>query len=56
MPVWVVVGVSLALAFALQATGVSHPATIGCAVGALVVIIGGPILMRRLRSIMLAKA
>ena len=54
--VWVVVGGSLALAFALQATGVSHPATVGCAVGAVGVIVGGPILMRRLRSIMIAKA
>lgn len=54
--VWVVVGGSLALAFALRATGVSHPATIGCAVGAFGVIVAGPILMRRLRSIMLAKA
>lgn len=53
--VWVVVGGSLALAFALQATGVSHPATIGCAVGAVGVILVGPILMRRLRTIMLAK-
>lgn len=53
--VWVVVGGSLALAFVLQATGVSHPATIGCAVGAVGVIVGGPILMRRLRNIMLAK-
>jgi hypothetical protein len=54
--VWVVVGGSLALAFALRATGVSHPATIGCAVGAVGVIVGGPILMRQLRNIMLAKA
>lgn len=54
--VWVVVGGSLALAFALQATGVSHPTTIGCAVGAAGVIVGGPMLMRRLRKIMLAEA
>jgi hypothetical protein len=54
--VWVVVGGSLALAFALQAAGASHPATIGCAVGAVGVIFGGPRLMSRLRSIMLAKA
>lgn len=54
--VWVVVGGSLALAFALQAIGVSHPATIGCAAGAVGVIAGGPMLLRRLRNILLAKA
>lgn len=54
--VWVVVGGTLALAFTLQATRVSHPATIGCAIGAVAIIVGGPMLMRRIRSIMLAKA
>jgi hypothetical protein len=54
--VWVVVGGSLALAFATKAIGVSHPATIGCGVGAVAVIVGGPMLMRRLRKIMLAGA
>jgi hypothetical protein len=54
--VWVVVGVTLALAFALEAAGVSHPATIGCSVGAVIVIVGGPYLMGRVRSIMLDKA
>jgi hypothetical protein len=48
------VGITLGLAFTLQATGVSYPATLAAVVGGLGMGIGGPILMRRLRRIMLA--
>jgi hypothetical protein len=48
-----VVGGTLALAFGLQALEVAHPATIACIVGGAAVIVGGPLLMRRLRRIML---
>jgi hypothetical protein len=48
-----VVGISLGTAFGLRAAGVSYPATLGCLVGGLVMGLGGPILMRRLRQIML---
>jgi amino acid transporter len=50
----VVIG-TLALAFSLQSAGVPHPATIACVFGAAAVVLGGPILMRRLRSIMLQR-
>jgi hypothetical protein len=50
----VVLGVSLPTAFALQAAGVSHPATLGVLLGALVMVIGEPILTRFLRRVMLA--
>jgi hypothetical protein len=48
------VAITLGLAFTLQATGVSHPATLAAVVGGLGMGIGGPILGRRLRRIMLA--
>jgi hypothetical protein len=48
------VGLTLGLAFTLQATGLSHPATLAAAVGGLGMGIGGPILMRRLHRNMLA--
>lgn len=48
------VGITLGLAFTLRATGVSHPATLAAVVGGLGMGIGGPILGRRLRRIMLA--
>lgn len=54
--VGVAVGATLGLAFGLQAAGVTHPATIACLIGAAGVIFGGPILMRRLRSIMLERS
>lgn len=51
----VVIG-TLALAFSLQAAGVPHPATIACVFGGAGVVLGGPILTRRLRSIMLQRS
>ena len=52
--IWLVVGVSLAVAFALRAAGVAVPATIGTAAGGMIMVIGGPLLGRRLRQLMLA--
>ena len=49
-----IVGITLGLAFALRAGGVSHPATLACLAGGLAMGIGGPRLMRLLRGIMLA--
>ena len=48
-----IVGGTIALAFGLRAAGVGHPATLACVAGGLVLGIGGPVLMRRLRTIML---
>jgi hypothetical protein len=48
-----VVGCSLGIAFGLRAAGVSYPATIGCGVGGLIMGLGGPVLNRQLRRIML---
>jgi hypothetical protein len=53
--VYVVVGLSLAVAFRLKAGHVAHPGTFGTLVGAVLVIAGGPMLMSVLRRIMLAK-
>jgi hypothetical protein len=49
------VAISLAVAFSLQAAGVGHPATIGNAVTATILIVGGPWLSRALRRIMLSR-
>jgi len=49
-----VVAVTLAVAFSLRAAGVGHPATLADLVGAAALIVGGPVLTRRLRRIMLA--
>ena len=54
--VWVVVGVSLVVAFGLQAAGVAYPATIGTVLAALMLIGGGPVLMSRLRRSMVARS
>ncbi len=51
--VWVVVGVTLGIAFALQAAGSGHPAAIATLVGAAMTALGGQWLMQRLRRIML---
>jgi hypothetical protein len=48
-----VIAVTLPLAFGLRAAHIGYPATIGASAGAVVLIIGGPVLMRRLRRIML---
>jgi hypothetical protein len=54
--VWLVVGVSLVVAFGLQAAGAPYPATIGTALAAVMLIVGGPILMSRLRRSMVARS
>jgi hypothetical protein len=48
----IVVG-TIGLALGLRAAGVGHPATLACVAGGLVMGAGGPVLMRRLRAIML---
>ena len=50
-----VLAVSLPTAFALQAAGVRYPAALGVLVGAVVMVIGGPLLTRFLQRTMLAK-
>ena len=45
---------TLPTAFALRAAGVGYPATWGTLAGAVVLVIGGPIMMRRLQRMMLA--
>jgi hypothetical protein len=50
----VTVGVSLAVAFILKASGVSYAATIGVSVAAVLLVVGGPMLMRYLQGRMLA--
>jgi hypothetical protein len=54
--IWVVVGVSLVVAFGLQAAGVAYPAMIGTALAALMLVLGGPMLMSRLRRSMVARS
>src|SRR5215207_3306465 len=50
----VTIGVSLAVAFTLKASGVSYAATIGVSVTAVMLVVGGPMLMRHLQGRMLA--
>jgi hypothetical protein len=50
----VTVGVSLAVGFILKASGVSYAATISVAVTAVMLVVGGPLLMRYLQGLMLA--
>jgi len=54
--VWIVVIVSLAVAFSLQARGAPHPATDGTGVTAVCLVVGGPILMRLLNRQMLRRS
>ncbi|NUT37056.1 MAG: hypothetical protein HOV79_28705 [Hamadaea sp.] len=49
----VTVGVSLGVGFGLEAAGVAYPATWGNATAALMLVVGGPLLNRALRRIML---
>ncbi len=51
--VWLVVGLTLGIGFALRAAGAGLPATIATAIGGVALVIGGPLLMRGLRKIML---
>ena len=48
-----IVAGTIGLALGLRAAGAGHPATLAGAVGGLVMGAGGPVLMRRLRAIML---
>lgn len=48
-----IVGGTLGIAFALRAGGVYYPATLACAAGGIAMGLGGPVLMRTLRRIML---
>jgi len=47
----VTVGVSLAVAFILKASGVSYAATIGVLVPAVMLVVGGPMIMRYLQGL-----
>jgi hypothetical protein len=51
--VWLVVGLTLGIGFGLRAAGAPAPGTIATAIGGVVLAAGGPVLMRRLRVIML---
>jgi hypothetical protein len=50
----VTIGVSLAVAFILKASGVSYAATMSVSVAAVLLAVGGPMLMRHLQGRMLA--
>jgi len=50
--IWVVVGVSLVFAFSWQAAGYAYPGTLGTIIAAAMLIVGGPILMGRIRRAM----
>ena len=51
--VGITIGISIGLAFGLRDAGVAYPATWACGFGGLVMGLGGPVLMRMLRRIML---
>jgi hypothetical protein len=48
-------GVTIGLAISLAAARVPHPVTIGCAAGAAVLVIAGPLVNRYLRGLMLSQ-
>jgi hypothetical protein len=48
-----IVGCTIGLAYGLRGAGVSYPATIACAAGGIAMGLGGPVLNRQLRRIML---
>jgi hypothetical protein len=50
---WLIVGLTLGLAFGLRAAGTHWPATIATVAGGAALVAGGPLLMRALRRIML---
>jgi hypothetical protein len=54
--VWLVVGGTLGLAFALEAANVRTAGTLSTLACAIVLVVGGPALMRRLRGIMRRQA
>ena len=49
-------GVTISLAISLAAAHVPHPVTIGCAAGAAVIVIAGPLVNRYLHRLMLSQA
>ncbi|GAA1041613.1 hypothetical protein GCM10009557_65710 [Virgisporangium ochraceum] len=49
-----ILAVSLPTSFALDAAGAPYPATIGILLAAVAMVVGGPLLMRYLRRLMLA--
>ena len=51
--VWLTAGVTLSIEFGLRAAGTHLPATIATAVGGVIILVGGPFLMRFLRKVML---
>jgi hypothetical protein len=51
--VLVIVAGTLGIAFGLRAVGAPHPATLACVVGGPAMGVGGPLLMRFLRKVML---
>ena len=51
--VFLIVAGTLGIAFGLRAAGVSYPATLACLAGGLAMGVGGPMLMRFLRRVML---
>jgi hypothetical protein len=53
--VYVVVGISLGIAFGLKAWGFSHPATAGTVAGGILIVLGGPVLIALLRRGMLSR-
>lgn len=53
--VWLVVGLTLGCGFGLRAIGAPAPATIATAAGGVALVIGGPVLMGRLRRLMMAR-
>jgi len=48
-----IVGGTLGIAFGLRAAGIHYPATLACLAGGVAMGLGGPVLMRTLRRIML---
>ncbi len=48
------VAMSLAAGFGSAATGFAYPGTLGSTVGAVLLVIGGPLLMRHLQGVMLS--
>ncbi len=48
-----ILAVSLPTSFALKAAGVRHPATVGVLLAGVAMVVGGPLLMRYLRRLML---
>jgi hypothetical protein len=50
---WLIVGLTLGVAFGLRAAGAHLPATIATVIGGAALVTGGPLLMRTLRGIML---